>query len=127
LGRNDRLHRSFKIDPRHQAVTFNIHNLFWDQEGAYKANSKNAELYHKLIEEGIKLGTEIMGNERAALVFFDNLDKASEVSDRLFKIGPWAKEAFQQCNRGVHGEATADLNNLIRCSDKLCQKLRIVV
>lgn len=62
--------------------------------------------------------------ELASLVFYADPKKADQVNAWLGRIGPWAVEVFRLCNRGTHVEVSADLEKLVRDTEKLAQSLR---
>jgi hypothetical protein len=59
----------------------------------------------------------------AALAFFDDAQKGSDVMARLNKFGGWAGDAFRQCNEGAHKEYAGDLQQLIRDTEKLTERV----
>ncbi len=60
----------------------------------------------------------------AALAFFDDRERGSEVMARLNKYGGWAGDAFKQCNEGAHKEYAGDLKQLINDSEKLAERIQ---
>jgi DNA repair exonuclease SbcCD ATPase subunit len=91
------------------------------EESVRRRRLGRGEPYNEV--EALLENTHLLYN-RAALAFFDDSKRGSEVNERLFRIGHWARETFHHCNRGVHGKTSFDLKDLIRNADKLAQKLR---
>jgi DNA repair exonuclease SbcCD ATPase subunit len=59
----------------------------------------------------------------AALAFFEDSTRGGEVLTRLNKFGPWAADAFKQCNEGAHKEYAGNLMDLIRDTEKLTERV----
>lgn len=60
----------------------------------------------------------------AALAFFDDRERGSEVMARLNKVGTWAGDVFKDCKEGAHKEFTGDIQTLIRDTEKLAEKVQ---
>lgn len=61
--------------------------------------------------------------QKAALALFDDVDKGGDVMRRLNGFGPWAGDAFKQCNQGAHASAEGDMESLARDAQSLVRKL----
>ena len=59
----------------------------------------------------------------AALALFDDRDKDSEVMARLNKFGGWAGDAFKGCKEGAHQEFAGDIQQLIKDTEKLTERV----
>lgn len=60
----------------------------------------------------------------AALALFDDATRGGEVLGRLNRLGRWAGDVFQACNRGMHRGYEGDLHRLIGHSQDLANHLR---
>ncbi len=77
---------------------------------------------HASVEEQLEAVTTL--NTRAALAFFGDSKKGGEVLTRLGMYGSWAQDAFQTCNKNAHDAYGGALDNLVRDTRKLVEKLR---
>jgi energy-coupling factor transporter ATP-binding protein EcfA2 len=59
----------------------------------------------------------------AALALFDDKDKGGDVMKRLNQFGPWAGDVFKNAKEGVHDAAPADVQVMIRDTEKLTAKI----
>ena len=73
------------------------------------------------VEEALAKGGKLTA--LAALAFFDDRGKGGEVMARVNKYGPWAGDAFKQCNEGTHKEFAGDLQQLIKDTTKLTERV----
>lgn len=73
------------------------------------------------IEEALTKGAKL--TPLAALAFFDDREKGSDVMARVNKYGGWAGDAFKQCNEGAHKEYAGDVKQLIRDTEKLAERV----
>ncbi len=76
---------------------------------------------HDQVEETLTKGSKL--TPLAALAFVDDREKGGEVMTRLNKYGSWAGDAFKQCNEGAHKEFAGDLQQLIRDTEKLADRV----
>jgi hypothetical protein len=76
---------------------------------------------HDQVDEVLAKGGKL--TPLAALAFFDDATRGSEVMTRLNKYGAWAGDAFKQCNEGAHKEYGGDLQQLIRDTEKLAERV----
>jgi recombinational DNA repair ATPase RecF len=76
---------------------------------------------HDQVEQELEAAGTL--TSRAALALFDDKDRGGDVLRRLNQFGPWAGDAFQQCNKGAHGGASGDLKDLIKNTDSLCDQI----
>jgi ABC-type lipoprotein export system ATPase subunit len=77
---------------------------------------------HARIEEAIEGSTRL--TTTAALALFDDPDRGGDVLRRLNNAyGTRAGDAYQACQRGVHGGYTGDLTDLVRDTRVLTGKL----
>jgi hypothetical protein len=79
---------------------------------------------HSDVEEAIeKAGRRL--TTTFALALFDNADRGGDVLGRLKnRYGPWAADAYQACNKGVHGLYAGDLPLLVTDTRKLAEALK---
>lgn len=77
---------------------------------------------HSEVEEALAKGGKL--TPLAALAFFDDRERGSEVMARVNKYGGWAGDAFKQCNEGAHKEYAGDLKQLINDSEKLAERIQ---
>jgi len=77
---------------------------------------------HGEVDEALAKGGKL--TPLAALAFFDDRERGSEVMARLNKFGGWAGDAFKQCNEGAHKEYAGDLQQLINDSEKLAERIQ---
>lgn len=77
---------------------------------------------HASVEEQLAAVTTL--NTRAALAFFGDAKKGGEVLSRLGAYGPWAQDAYQTCNKHSHDAYGGGLDNLVRDTRRLVEKLR---
>ena len=63
-------------------------------------------------------------NALAALALFDDRERGGDVMARLNRIGGWAGDVFKDCKEGAHQEFTGDIQNLIRDTEKLADKVQ---
>ncbi len=77
---------------------------------------------HGEVDEALAKGGKL--TPLAALAFFDDRERGSEVMARLNKYGGWAGDAFKQCNEGAHKEYAGDLKQLINDSEKLAERIQ---
>jgi hypothetical protein len=73
------------------------------------------------VDEVLSKGSKL--TPLAALAFFEDAEKGSEVMSRLNKYGGWAGDAFKNCNEGAHKEYGGDLMQLIRDTEKLTERV----
>ncbi|MEO8682766.1 MAG: hypothetical protein ABI665_27200, partial [Vicinamibacterales bacterium] len=76
---------------------------------------------HGEVEETLAKGNKL--TPLAALAFFDDPAKGGDVMARLNKYGGWAGDAFKQCNEGAHKEFAGDLQQLIRDTQSLTERV----
>jgi len=60
----------------------------------------------------------------AALAFYGDKDRGSDVMGRLNQFGTWAGDTFRACKDGAHEATATDLNLLIKDTEKLA--LRVI-
>jgi hypothetical protein len=77
---------------------------------------------HGEVDEALAKGGKL--TPLAALAFFDDRERGSEVMARLNKYGGWAGDAFKQCNEGAHKEYAGDLQGLINDTEKLAERIQ---
>lgn len=77
---------------------------------------------HADVDESLaKAGTL---NGLASLGLFSDRERGGEVMARLNRIGGWAGDAFKNCKEGAHQEFTGDIQQLIRDTEKLAEKVQ---
>ncbi|MEY4635281.1 MAG: hypothetical protein RJA55_1079, partial [Acidobacteriota bacterium] len=79
---------------------------------------------HGEVDEALAKGGKL--TPLAALAFFDDRERGSEVMARLNKYGSWAGDAFKQCNEGAHKEYAGDLKMLINDTEKLAERIQLL-
>jgi ABC-type hemin transport system ATPase subunit len=62
--------------------------------------------------------------ERMALALFDDMARGGDVLSRLNGYGRWAGDTFIWCNKGAHGNATLDAEDLVKSTEHLAAKVR---
>ncbi len=73
------------------------------------------------IEEQLKAANKL--TPLAALAFFGDKDRGSDVLRRVNQYGTWAGDVFQQCKEGVHVGVTVDLNDMIKDTERLTERV----
>jgi hypothetical protein len=73
------------------------------------------------IEEELKSANKL--TPLAALAFFDDKNRGSDVLKRVNQYGYWAGDVFQRCKEGAHGGVTVDLNQMIKNTEALTEKV----
>ena len=76
---------------------------------------------HADIEEELKHAGKT--TTLAALAFFGDKDRGSDVMSRVNQFGGWAGDAFKACKDGVHEASAVDLQLLVNDTEKLAQRM----
>ena len=77
---------------------------------------------HTEVEESLAKAATL--NTLAALALFDDRERGGDVMAGLNKMGGWAGDAFKNCKEGAHQEFTGDIQQLIRDTEKLADKVQ---
>jgi hypothetical protein len=59
----------------------------------------------------------------AALTLFGDKGRGGDVMKRLNQFGGWAGDVFKQCKDGVHEDVGADLQSMIKDTERLATKI----
>jgi predicted ATPase len=76
---------------------------------------------HSEVEEELKGAGRL--TPLAALALFDDKEKGGDVMKRVNQFGSWAGDVFKQSKEGVHVAVAADLQLMIRDTEKLADKI----